>query len=87
MCDSVIFGDREFGTPRKLAELIGGEDKLIWQKTNPFVNWPEGKDWHDLDLCLCPIDLTATLEKAGFNWRRGKDPMEYFVERSSQSSS
>jgi hypothetical protein len=32
-----------------------------------------------MDLCLCPIDLAATLHKAGFEWARGRDPMEWFV--------
>lgn len=79
MCNSVIAHGLSYDTPRQLAKLLGGEDKLIWQSQNPFVRWPEGKDWHELDLCLCPIDLTATLEKAGLNYRRGDDPMEWFV--------
>lgn len=85
MCNSVIFKGQEHGTPRELAALGGGEDHLIWQDTNPFTRWPQGKDWRDLDLCLCPIDLPATLNKAGMRWRRGdwregEDPMEHFVE-------
>jgi hypothetical protein len=82
MCNSVFFEGREYGTPRKLAELVGGKDRLVWINTNPFRKWPDGKDWHDLDLCLCPVDLEATLQRAGFSWRRGTaDPMEYFAER------
>jgi hypothetical protein len=64
-----------------LAALLGGEDKLIWQSQNPFVRWPPGKDWRDLDLCLCGINLPATLEKAGLRWRVGEDdPMEHFID-------
>jgi hypothetical protein len=32
-----------------------------------------------MDSCLCPVDLEATLTRAGFHWRRGTDPMEWFV--------
>lgn len=81
MCDSVLFEDREYRTPRQLADLVDGQDKLVWQSANPFKNWPEGKDWRDFDLCLCPIDLESTLKLAGFRWHRGADPMEYFAER------
>lgn len=79
MCNSVIANGREYDTPRKLAAFLGGEDKLVWQGQNPFVRWPEGKDWHDLDLCLCGINLSATLDKAGLSYRRGNDPMEWYV--------
>jgi hypothetical protein len=82
MCDSVFFENREYRSPRQLAELVGGEDKLVWQTANPFRKWSEGKNWRDLDVCLCPINLEATLQQAGFGWRRGEpDPMEVFVER------
>ena len=80
MCNSVIDKGREYDTPRKLAEFIGGENKLVWQHQNPFARWPAGKDWHDLDLCLCGIDLAATLSNAGLNWHRGVDPMEHFID-------
>ena len=79
MCNSVFCAGVEYDTPRKLAALIGGERNLIWQNNNPFRPWPDGKDWKDLDLCLCPVNLTATLAKAGFNYQRGADPMEWFV--------
>ncbi len=79
MCNSVLYKDRIYNTPRELAELVGGEAGLIWQTRNPFVGLPKGKDWHDLDLCLCPIDLEATLLGVGFRWTRGVDPMEYFL--------
>ncbi len=80
MCNSVLAHGREYQTPRQLAELVGGDDKLIWQSRNPFTPWPKGKDWHDLDLCLCGIDLPSTLRRAGLPWHRGEDdPMEYFI--------
>jgi hypothetical protein len=79
MCNSVLCDGVKYDTPRALADLVGGQDHLIWQDRNPFRPWPEGKDWKDLDLCLCPIDLAATLAKAGLNYHRGDDPMEWFV--------
>lgn len=79
MCNSVHFGGQWHKTPSELATLVGGVDKLVWQKTNPFVGWPEGEDWRRMDLCLCPINLEATLAKAGFTWSRGTDPMEWFL--------
>jgi hypothetical protein len=79
MCNSVFYDDAEYDTPRKLATLIGGAHNLIWHGHTPFYPPPDGEDWKDLDLCLCQIDLAATLEKAGFGYRRGTDPMEWFV--------
>jgi hypothetical protein len=81
MCNSVFFQNQEYRTPRQLAHLVGGEDKLVWGNSNPFRNWPEGKNWRDLDLCLCPIEMEATLSQVGFRWHRGADPMEYFAEK------
>ncbi len=80
MCNSVIAGGREFNTPRELASLVGGEENLVWKGFNPFARWSEGKDWRDLDLCLCGIDLPATLERAALSWHRGVDPFEHFVD-------
>ena len=81
MCNPVIADGRSYDTPRQLAVLLGGQDKLIWQSQNPFVRWPQGKDWRDLDLCLCGINLPATLEKTGLRWRVGDDdPMEHFID-------
>jgi hypothetical protein len=83
MCNAVIHQGRWYNSPRELSELLGGTDNLVWQEKNPFVNWPAGRDWHDLDLCLCSVDLAATLSQAGLRWRRGDDPMEWhIVERS-----
>jgi hypothetical protein len=80
MCNSVHSKGRIYSTPRELAELVGGARNLVWQKKNPFVPWPEEKDWRQMDLCLCPVNLEATLSGAGLRWRRGDDPMEFFVE-------
>ena len=81
MCNSVEYEDRRYDTPEELAELLGGADKLVWQRTNPFVKWPEGEDWRRTDLCLCPVDLAATLTNAGFVWTKGDDPMEWHVRK------
>lgn len=86
MCNSVLYHGKAFNTPRELATLIGGEDRLVWSDKNPFVNWPVEKDWHDLDLCLCPVDLEATLKGAGFHWTRGADPMEWFAEKNATTT-
>jgi hypothetical protein len=74
MCNSVQCKGCVYSTPRDLAEIVGGIDNLIWVSSNPFVNLPADRDWHDLDLCLCPIDLEATLARAGLKWTRGIDP-------------
>ncbi len=37
-----------------------------------------------MDLCLCPIDLKQTFEKAGLDYRRGVDPMEWFIVRATE---
>lgn len=83
MCNSVHKSGREHETPGELAKLVGGVENLVWQTENPFVGWPEGKDWHELDLCLCSIDVPNTLTNAALKWHRGDDPMEYFVEEAS----
>lgn len=44
MCNTVLAQRREHATPRELAALLGGEDKLVWQSRNPFRGWPEGED-------------------------------------------
>ena len=81
MCNSVHYLGREYATPQQLAELVGSAEALVWQRQNPFSKWPEGEDWHRLDLCLCPIDLGKTLTTAVFKWRLGDDPMEWHIER------
>jgi hypothetical protein len=78
MCNSVhLYGHDQ--TPTELAGLIGGAEKLVWHTSNPFAGWPEGKDWRDMDGCLCPIDLAATLNRAGFKWKVGPDPMAWVI--------
>ncbi|CDZ53440.1 hypothetical protein [Neorhizobium galegae] len=80
MCNSVLAEGREYSSPTELSKLIGGTGNLVWRDRNPFSNWPEGEDWHAMDLCLCPINLSATLDRAGLKWRRGTDdPMEFLV--------
>jgi hypothetical protein len=86
MCNAVFFRGYEYACPRQLATLVGGLDKLVWGNENPFRSWPADKDWHDLDLCLCPIDLEATLSKAGLKWIRGYDPMEWHIVDSKQNT-
>lgn len=57
-----------------------GDENIIWRADNPFSRWPEGKDWKNPDLCLCPVDLDASLTKARLHWKRAEiDPMEYLV--------
>jgi hypothetical protein len=79
MCNSVHLRGREYQTPAELAGLVGGVEKLVWHTANPFRPWPEGKDWREMDGCLCPIDLEATLQQAGFKWERGRDPFEWHI--------
>ncbi|SHF09752.1 hypothetical protein SAMN02745157_1632 [Kaistia soli DSM 19436] len=81
MCNSVTYEGRIYNTPGELAELVGGVDRLVWQSFNPFTPWPAGKDWHALDLCLCPVNVEATLTSAGFTATNDGDPMEWQVQR------
>jgi hypothetical protein len=60
VCNSVRYIGREYQSPAQLAELIGGEDHLVWS----------GFQTHDMNGCLCSVDLEATLKRAGFDWRR-----------------
>lgn len=80
MCSSVIAHGREYATPRQLADLVGGEGNLVWRSQNPFERSPEEKDWRDLDLCLCGIDVAATLSGVGLRSHLGDDPMQHFIE-------
>jgi hypothetical protein len=76
MCNAVRFDGRWYNTPAELAELVGGAEKLVWQDLEPSAV-------HAMDLCLCPIDLAATLSKAGLEWTRGVDPMEWYAAKPS----
>jgi len=87
MCNTVEYRGRLYSSPAQLATLVGGAEKLVWQSKNPFVPWASDKDWKAMDLCLCPIDLAATLEKAGFKWARGYDPMEWFASDAGRADS
>jgi hypothetical protein len=78
MCNAVIDGDRAYCTPEELGTLVGA-DNLVWQDHNPFSKWPAEKDWRVMDMCLCPIDLKKSLDRAGFQYKRGIDPMEWFI--------
>lgn len=81
MCNSVIDGETVYDTPRELAKLVG-MDGLVWRERNPFINMPADKDWRDLDLCLCGIDIPASLGRAGLRCARvSPDPMEFSVVR------
>lgn len=81
MCNSVVDGETIYETPRELATLVG-MDGLVWRDKNPFVNWSVGKDWHDLDLCLCGVDISASLGRVGLKRERmTADPMELKIVR------
>ena len=67
MCNSIRYLGREYQTPAQLAELVGGMDQIVWADDQP----------HDINNCLCPVDLESTLAQAGFTWERGVDPMEW----------
>ena len=69
MCNAVQYQGHWYQTPSELAGLVGGADRLVWEEGRP----------QDMDNCLCPIDLEATLTAAGFSWSRGADPMEWFA--------
>jgi hypothetical protein len=70
-----------YETPRELAKLVGTEG-LVWRERNPFAKWPVGKDWRDLDLCLCGVDIPASIGRMGLRCERmTEDPMEFTVIR------
>jgi hypothetical protein len=69
MCNSVRYLDREYRSPAQLAELVGGVNHVVWSDNRS----------HDMNGCLCSIDLEATLQQAGFHWKRGADPMEWIA--------
>jgi len=67
MCNSVRYLDRDHQSPVQLAELVGGVDHIVWLEDGS----------RDMNGCLCSVDLEATLQRAGFRWTRGADPMEW----------
>jgi len=81
MCNSLFDGKMVYETPRQLSKLVG-LDGLVWLAQSPFVNLPADKDWRDLDLCLCAIDVRASLAKVGLRCEQiSPDPMELTVVR------
>jgi len=70
MCNQVLYGDTVCATPRQLALLVGGVERLIWLEHQG-----------DLDWCLCVIDLPKTLNRAKLKWKQGSDPESFVVER------
>lgn len=85
MCNAVIDGNLGYSRPDELIKLVG-IDNLVWQDKNPFSRWPVDQDWRRMDLCLCPVNLSKTLGRAGLKFRKGdhtkgEDPMEYFIIR------
>lgn len=81
MCNTVHLDGRTYA-PRALASIVGGIDHLIWREQNPFVNLPDGLNWQYPDLCLCAIDIDATVSAARFRLTLGgSDPMEMLLER------
>lgn len=77
MCNSVRFQGQWLLSPDQLANLVGGADRIIWQSANPIVGSDDER--RHSEKCLCNVDLAATLTKAGFQWVRGVDPMEWIV--------
>ena len=69
ICNEVVCGNLTYATPRQLASLLGGPWRLIWRDR-------EG----DMDWCLCVVDLSQTLDRAGLKWKQQRDPKIYFVE-------
>jgi hypothetical protein len=78
MCEAVEFRGQWYNSPRTLAALLGGVDRLVW-KEGQSPSLPTLVDSSKMDQCLCPIDLEATFVAAGFEWRKGFDPMEWHV--------
>ena len=84
MCNSVWVGDLVCERIGELSAFLGGDKCIVWRHKNPFHGWDEKKDWKDAKLCLCPVDVEATLNRAALTWRRGdplrgEDAMEYRV--------
>jgi hypothetical protein len=69
VCNAVQYQGRWYQTPSELADLLGGPDRIVWDDNEP----------HDMNSCLCTVNLEKTLMKAGLYWTRGVDPMEWFA--------
>lgn len=67
MCTEVYDPDAKFwaSSPRELAERIGVEN-IVWRdgyiEGGGFPSFDEGY-W--ADACLCPVDVSASVEKIG----------------------
>ncbi len=70
MCTHVFCGETTCATPRQLADFIGGPEELVWLGHENEMDW-----------CLCVIDVPETLNRAGFRWKRDRDPMNFRVAR------
>jgi hypothetical protein len=79
MCQSVIYKGGVCNSPRQLVALLGGEQNLVWFDHDTSISSADRKSGRDMDGCLCPVDLAATLKRAGLDYSLGKDPMEWFV--------
>ena len=58
MCDMVTIDGKSYDTPRELMDKLGGE----------LVPAPEYGDIL-MDCCLCQVDLKATAEKYGYEYK------------------
>ena len=84
MCSAVRCADRWYKTPRQLAQLVGGLGNIVWEPENPSRSDVSATEVLDLDMCLCAVDLGKTLDVAGYAYRRGTDPMEWYVEEKTE---
>lgn len=56
--------DPEVVTQGQLADLIGGSELIVFQGIG---------ESYKQDLCLCPVDVPATMKGAGYTIRDGWD--------------
>lgn len=59
MCHFVIRDDEVFETMGELEELVPREDWVY----DPVY----GYEHYDPECCLCPLDLQATMKRAGYS--------------------
>lgn len=69
MCCNVYIENRTgIYQARQLAELIGREN-ILWcaaDDNDPPTPEPVDMAGNDLAWCLCPVDIEATMERAGY---------------------
>ena len=70
MCSHVLDGENTYTTPRELARLTGGPDSLRWLQHD-----------HEMDWCLCIVDLPATLSHARLKWTRVSETLNFLIDR------